>query len=305
MVSLSRIEYDMHKRPGFWTKQNKYMIITSIVIPMTSLHCIIIFSLRCSLNTTSEVKKAKLGFLGLCRNLPDAKTAKKIPLSLLFLDDPENDGTRRTTPTPANNTRITQKNPAKFNTGNATEELNNKPTISYQNYTDQTTKPMSMRKTTFATLQGQTSKPNAKIESTSEILKVVSRPITRLQTNFTTQAQTSKSNATFRSTTELPMAVNLTTPKLHKETKSVPSLKATTEGVNMNSTREDEAKTELSKTPQLIATSLPGGGKGNTTDPPTLNVTTTEKSTTNTAVQFESKISNLAVLIMTFLVCVW
>ena len=50
----------------------------------------------------------------------------------------------------------------------------------------------------------------------------------------------------------------------------------TTEGVNMNST--------------------------NVTNRPTLNVTTTDKS--NTPAQFQSKISNLVVLIITFLVCV-
>ena len=53
--------------------------------------------------------------------------------------------------------------------------------------------------------------------------------------------------------------------------------RTTTEGVNMKST--------------------------NATNRPTLNVATTDKS--NTPAQFQSKISNLVVLIITFLVCVW
>ncbi|CAB4021651.1 ---NA--- [Paramuricea clavata] len=231
------------------------------------------------LNTTSKVKKLHEGMMNMCRSLQDTNTATKIPLSLVYteFDDnitPKTHNDTKITTTPTTQSPIPNKIDQSRN-GTGESDSHNTPTRPFLNSTDQNRKPATMPKSS-PTTQANITKPNAK-----------SKPATKKPTV----------NATYQE-------------KEKKEAKSVPNLTPTTETLlNLNYTTQDQHGTELSKTPQLNATSSPVVSRGNaTTDSYVYNATTTNDPTNhgNKAAQFNTRMNALAVLVISFLsICMW
>jgi hypothetical protein len=153
-----------------------------------------------SLNNTSKVKNLHEGMMNWCRSLPDANTATKIPLSLVYTEFDDN-----ITPKTHNDTKISTTPTIQIPILNKTDQTQsrngtgesdgpNTTTRPFLNSTDQNRKPATMPKSS-PTTQANITKPNAK-----------SKPATKKPTV----------NATYQE-------------KEKKEEKSVPNLTPTTE----------------------------------------------------------------------------
>ena len=247
----------------------------------------------CSLNTTSKVKNVRESFLDGCSSFPDASTARKISLSLVYTESEDN-----STPKPENNTKISTKIPTskgliptkmvQTQSRNATGESYNPNTPAEKRYLNSTNQNTSANPATIPTTKSliptktvQSQSRNATDESynlntptekphlNSTNQNTGANPATMPKSTPTTQANVTKANAKVKTTTE------------KDELKSVPSLKPTTERLlNLNHTSQDQLSSKLTKTPQLNATSSPAVGHGNTTGRPVLNATAVLNITT-------------------------